>query len=245
MTSTNPLPNGLSVAYKRMGKGMPDPLPQEFCSAYLDIIRSSGKHGPWKKKYLADPSGMWRVDALVIDALPNHPVPEDAPATSFWANGEFIVVMSRSLLPHVMLPDLISERDEAVLHELYEVLFLQQLCLVEGYFQTLHSVPHKLLRIAHIASTARLIKEFGGAQLLPLHRRDISLLSADEADTLLGEPRQENHTLLGQYFPDFLKHLIEYEHDLVRPALAKRINVTTQPIALLSRQPSHKTPPRP
>ena len=223
---------------------MPDPLPQEFCSAYLDIIRSGGKNGPWKKSHLADPSGMWRVDAIVIDALPNHSLPDDAPATSFWANGEFIVVMSRSLLPHIMLPDHISERDEAVLHELYEVLFLQQLCLVEGYFQKLRSVPQKLLRIAHIASTSRLIKEFGGAQLLPLHRRDISLLSADEADVLLGESRVENHDLLGNYFPDLLKHLIEYEHDLVRPALAKRINVTTQPIAQLSRQPTRKHPPQ-
>jgi hypothetical protein len=78
---------------------------------------------------------------------------------------------------------------------------------------------------------------------LPLHRRDLQMLTLDEARDLYEENREENHALLAQYFPDLLKQLIDYETNLVKPALAKLVNVSTKPLVQLSDLPARKHPP--
>jgi uncharacterized protein YqgQ len=217
--------------YKRLGIDNQLVVDDAFKAVYVAYLLANGN----KVQRRRWGQGYYNPEAYIIEELPGHPVPDRAPAVSFIDDKKrMITVMNSRLDRNIKRGDSISEYDEAIIHELLErVNFLSTRTILEQRYEQ-RGVEGIAARVAHFFATAELIKMHGHGRLLPLHRRDIEMMSVDTARCLLREDRTMQHEWLEKFMGRFLPIVKDYEQNIVQPALRARIDelsiTNTQPI---------------
>jgi hypothetical protein len=218
--------------YKPMGKNNRPVITGEFIQAYETYAgENKGDRDLVEPRSFSKDS--FSRNAVIVEALDDHPVPDGVPSVSFLSGETLIIVLKKGLLKEILPGDAVSEREEAIEHERYEDYFkanLEAALPLKGGLQG-QERSESILRMAHILANAYLINrysivKFGKRGLLPLHRKDIASMDPGYAAGLIDEKRQEQHGWIDIYLGrSVARNVADYDNTVVKSALQSRAAV--------------------